>query len=44
MVNLNPIDERVQQRLIDKMRALGKETSYADSTSQNYNQIYLKLL
>jgi len=38
MVNLNPIDERVQQRLIDKMRALGKETSYADSTSQNLSQ------
>ena len=38
MVNLNPIDARVQQRLIDKMRALGKETSYADSTSQNLSQ------
>ena len=31
MINLEPIAKSVQKRLFEKMRALGRETSYSDS-------------
>ena len=31
MINLEPIAKSVQKRLFEKMRAVGRETSYSDS-------------
>ena len=38
MISLEPIDEAVQKRLFEKMRALGRETSYSDSPTDVLTQ------
>ena len=38
MINLESIPRKVQQRLIDKMRALGRTTSYSDSRKSPISQ------
>ena len=38
MINLEPIAKSVQKRLFEKMRALGRETSYSDSPTDVLTQ------
>ena len=38
MINLEPIAKSVQKRLFEKMRALGRETSYSDSPTDGLTQ------
>ncbi len=38
MVNLEPIDKAVQKRLFQKMKALGRDISYSDSSTSDITQ------